>query len=341
MKKSIKSIMILLIIAIMFGIMPNIVNATENDIADENIWVAWTIKNEKGEEVEGISGGGDYGLQDMVIPSYNDYTNCYFEMVVNEYVGKTITLDGLGTFTYTNQQRKDDEFNWYIYKLNISEPAKFNHAMSAQVFQFDITVESTGKTYTKYLDFSVWEMEKKTYKVQNDKLSIEVGAMSENELSLKAEELTNTSDTYVKMINQKLENNELLYVFDISLVGGEYKGKLPITFTVGEQYNGRKINVCHAKANGIYENFYEIVKDGKISITVSELSPFMLSLVKEETTTNNNSSENNTGSQNKEENEKELDQTPKTGVTEIAYYVLPVAIISALGIVIFRKKNNK
>ena len=83
------------------------------------------------------------------------------------------------------------------------------------------------------------------------------------------------------------------------------------------------------------------MKNGKVSVTVSELSPFMVSLVKEENTANNGSDNSNNESQNKQENKKELDETPKTGVTDVVYYILPVVFISAVGIVVFRKKSKK
>lgn len=347
MKRREKLIILLLIMSFFIGFIPSIVKATDvKDLPfcqDDDIYVAWTIKDKNGNEVQNITGGGDYGLQDLSIPGYNDYTNCYFELVVNEYIGKQVNIDNFGTFTYTEQTRNEDDMNWYIYKFNISDPSKYNKPTSeAKSFNFEITVERTGKSYQVWLDYNVIG-ERKIYEVKNNTVSIAVEASSDKDLSLKADEISKESNTYLQMIeyiNKKCDN-ECLGSFDISLVGGDYKGNLEVTFMVGEQYNGKKVLVCHKKSDGTYEYFENNVKNGKVSITVNELSPFMISLVKEENTANNSSDSSNNESQNEQENKKELDETPKTGVTDVVYYVLPVVFISAVGIVVFRKKSKK
>lgn len=344
MKKCVKISILLLIIAVVIGITPNIVMATdETSTETDEVYVAWTVKNSNGEEVEGIRGGGDYGLQDLVIPGYNDYTNCYFELVVNAYVGEEINIDNFGTFTYTGETRNQYDMEWYIYEYAITEPENYNKPSEENnSYNFTINVEETGKSYEKWLGYKVVG-ERKIYKVESDNMSIAVEAGAETELSLKADVIESTNDTYLEMIqyiNTKCDN-ECLGSFDISLVGGEYKGNLTITFTVGEKYNGKDVFVCHKKSDGTYEDFREVVTNGTITVTVSELSPFMISLINEQTTpTDNNTTVEDNNSSTTTNDEKELDETPKTGTIDLTYYIIPVVIISAAGMILTIKRKQ-
>ncbi len=347
MKKCVKISILLLIVAVVIGITPNIVMATdETPTETDEVYVAWTVKNNAGEEVEGIRGGGDYGIQDLVVPGYNDYTNCYFELKVNVYAGEEITIDNFGTFAYSGETRKQSDMEWYIYKHVITEPEKYNKPSEEyNSLNFTIKDEETGKSYEKWLGYIVVG-ERKTYKVESGNMSIAVETGAETELSLKADVIESTNDTYLEMIqyiNTKCDN-ECLGSFDISLVGGEYKGNLTITFTVGEEYNGKDVFVCHKKSDGTYEDFREVVTNGAVTVTVSELSPFMISLINEQTTptendTNNTTVEDNNSSTTNNE-EKELDETPKTGTIDLTYYIIPVVIISAAGIILTIKRKQ-
>lgn len=348
MKKCVRISILLLIVAIIIGIMPNIVKATDEILPEiDEVYVAWTIKNKDGKEVEGIRGGGDYGLQDLVVPGYNDYTDCYFELVVNQYAGKEIKIDNFGTFIYSGETREEYDLEWFIYKHDITEPEKYNKPSKETIsLTFTINVEENGKSYQRWLDYKVVG-ERKTYKVDSDNISIAVETGSETELSLKAETIKKDDEVYLDMIqyiNTKC-TNEYLGSFDISLIGGEYKGDLTITFTVGEQYNDKNIIVCHRKNDGTYEDFRETVKNGKVTITVNELSPFMISLVKEQTNINNNDNVNNstvenTNSNTTNDDKKEFDETPKTGTIDLTYYILPIAIISVAGIIATIKRKQ-
>lgn len=70
----------------------------------------------------------------------------------------------------------------------------------------------------------------------------------------------------------------------------------------------------------------------------------MISLINEQTTptendTNNTTVEDNNSSTTNNE-EKELDETPKTGTIDLTYYIIPVVIISAAGIILTIKRKQ-
>lgn len=93
--------------------------------------------------------------------------------------------------------------------------------------------------------------------------------------SLKVETLkeNNTDETLVKLLDK---SKNLIGSYNISIENGEYEGKINLTFDVGEKYNGKELTVYHKLASGKVETRKATVKDGKLSIIVDELSPFMV-----------------------------------------------------------------
>lgn len=96
------------------------------------------------------------------------------------------------------------------------------------------------------------------------------------------------------------------------------------------------------KTDGSFENFERTVNNGKITITVSELSPFVIG-VKEETNQDANVSDETDGKLNDEtskptQGKGEKDETPKTGISNIIGYVAIIAVIAGTSIIIAKKK---
>ncbi len=142
----------------------------------------------------------------------------------------------------------------------------------------------------------------------------------EQNVNIKVEVKENT-----KMNNEvKVKGyTNIIGTYELILEGAtQLTNPINITFNVGTNYNGKTVYILHQKKDGTYEHFEQVVKDGKITITVNELSPFVLA-VKETT--------NNKG---------ELDETPKTGTTDLIKYILPITLMSAVGIVALRKKKE-
>lgn len=147
-------------------------------------------------------------------------------------------------------------------------------------------------------------------------------------------------DVNVKVEQQ--ENNEMitevneagytkvLGTYELKLTGAtSLQNPIDITFDLGTDYNGQVAYILHKKSNGSYERFEEQIKDGKVTITVSELSPFVIA-VKEKT----QDPKDETPTINK----GEKDETPKTATIDIIGYVLVTTILSGVGIVTLKKK---
>lgn len=139
-------------------------------------------------------------------------------------------------------------------------------------------------------------------------------------ITVTEEEIATDNEVYVELQEQVTKNGykDIVGAFEIT-TQEEIDGKLALSFTVGEDQNNRKALVLHKKHNGEIEEFSAVVKDGVITIEVTELSPFMIALGdKVEDTTNN----------------------ADTGTTNIALYGT-IAIIALGGMAYtIKKKNN-
>lgn len=352
MKKSVKLIIILLFVLSLFLVVPNIVHASNNEVITPSnedyiggqIW----MYQANGEEIEGMTGAAEFGWSEINVPTYNDYTNCYFQFETTESVGKSVTVKNLGTFVfdkkvYDNNESKD----MYIYKCKVADPTKFYKPTDNQEFQYTITSEVTNKTYACSFELEIYGSERTFYKVNSDNMSIQIGVVSDTDLTFKAEQIPDDSDTYLKVIRSVPEGNKYLNSFLLFLEGGNYKGDLTITFIIGEQYNGKKINITHLKDNSYQtlESFERTVENGKVTITVKSLSPFVLSLAKTEQQ-NTGTQEENTNVQdnnkqedtNKSNQNKEKDDTPKTGVANFTIIAIVLVSLSVASIIVFKKK---
>lgn len=142
---------------------------------------------------------------------------------------------------------------------------------------------------------------------------------------------TKENDTMKTEIKNKGYTN-ILGSYELTLAGADtLVNPIDITFNVGTEYNGKTVYILHQKKNGTYENFEKKVTDGKVTITVSELSPFVLGVKEEITETDNTTTEETT-------NKGEKDETPKTGTIDIIGYVSLVTMVSLVGIVVLKKK---
>lgn len=111
---------------------------------------------------------------------------------------------------------------------------------------------------------------------------ISVSLFSEQNAELKVEKIAEDSQDYEELL-QKVTEGRVYSAYSISVENGKYLGNIKLTFTVNEnykgQYEGKKAIILHKKANGEIETFEEIVTNGKVTITTTELSPFMLAVI--------------------------------------------------------------
>ena len=112
--------------------------------------------------------------------------------------------------------------------------------------------------------------------VTNEEKNVSVSGAIDNETTLTVEKLDNNTDVYKELI-EKLEGKKVLGAFEV---------KLSVSFNVDSKYNGEKATVLHKKSDGTIETFEKVITDGKVTVEVDELSPFVIALsnVKEDNT---------------------------------------------------------
>lgn len=130
--------------------------------------------------------------------------------------------------------------------------------------------------------------------------------------------------------------DKIIGSYELKLTGAtRLERPIDVTFDVGKDYNGKMAYVLHKKADGSYERFEKQIKDGKVTITVSELSPFVVAVKEnDQTITPSQTEQDKTPTTNK----GEKDTTPKTSTTDILGYVLVTTILSGVGIVALKKR---
>lgn len=104
--------------------------------------------------------------------------------------------------------------------------------------------------------------------------------------------LVEKDDEVYKAMSKELENNGLTNIIGCyeltayGTIGNDTK----VSFNLGTNYNGKEVQILHKKHDNTYELFKTKVSEGKATISVSELSPFMIAL-SNTTETNNNVNE--------------------------------------------------
>lgn len=238
-------------------------------------------------------------------------------------------------------------------------------------FQYKITIpgniEDTDKAY---IDYSLPKI--KSYVGTSEKLNVEKisgyyykvfldnDKNNYDEIVIKKAEGTPVGNNiFVNNINEGInivatvKNNEtmetelknkgytnILGSYELTLQGAtKLSSPVDITFNVGAEHNNKVVYILHQKKDGTYENFEKNVVNGKVTITVSELSPFVLGL-KEDKSNNEETSNTNNIISNNSDNTNKLDETPKTGNIEIVSILSLLAVISLTGILAI-KYNKK
>lgn len=174
--------------------------------------------------------------------------------------------------------------------------------------------------------------------LKDEENNIEVSAKLDPNATLVITPIEKTSELYGDMVVD-LENHVILQVCDISVTGG-YVGEIQVTFDVDSSYNGKVLTVLHKKADTTIEKLQNTVVDGKLTVTVTELSPFVVAISnQDEPTTEQGDTEQTT--QKEDNNQSDLkDETPKTGVANITIVAVLGTMLSALGLVVVAKKKN-
>ncbi len=129
-----------------------------------------------------------------------------------------------------------------------------------------------------------------------------------------------------KNVTNDLEAYDIALAYDISIVDGDYEGKLKVKLPVESKYNGRTALVLHKKSDGTVEKFSPIVENGFVTVEVTELSPFVVAFEKDQTSSNNDKGE--------------LDESPKTGENNVGIIITSVLSIITIGAIIAIKSRK-
>ena len=109
--------------------------------------------------------------------------------------------------------------------------------------------------------------------IVDENTNIQISTTGEETAKVHVETIEKDSEEY-KEASKKLENYEILYSADISIVDGEYEGKIVVTIPLSKEFNEKYVKILHQKDDGQTEEFIKKVKDSSVSVEVTDLSPF-------------------------------------------------------------------
>ncbi len=320
-------------ITIHFGLIEAIGYGSRLEIVDEN-------DNYVGEDTGKTMASWLGGSQTQIFTSY-DYSDAYYRLALSQNVGDSIYIDKIGTLKYTGQKVMtfgDASVPYYIYKMKITDTSIFNKQQNI-IFLLEIVDKDTKQGTYNEIEFNILGDTRQTYTVNDESrnIGISLNATTDIGVSLKADTINETDNTYIEMKNVVADNKDYIWIgaYDIKLVGGDYEGDLVITFDLGQENNGKRVYIWHKLSNGNMESFNEVVENGKVTIKVTELSPFLLAYEGQtiEETTNNEINNEATA-------QGEKDNTPKTGTSTNMIFIIILAMLTG-GITIKILKHKK
>lgn len=136
--------------------------------------------------------------------------------------------------------------------------------------------------------YAVWN----AAKIVDANTSITADGLFEIGSELSIKKIQETEQVYKNTKLQLSENEEVIAAFEVKIIGNILENEIKITFLIDEKYNDKDVTVYHQKENGEIEKITGKVVNGKLTITVSELSPFMVAVEKEATKTTTGTTDN-------------------------------------------------
>ncbi len=316
------------------------------DVMADNFSLGWVeLVDESGDRIDGyehltqLQGAGD-GLMGNLAETHFDYSNAYYLVLTTIKNTDTIYVDKIGTLTYDGDFGYDNQgMYWYKYKAKVNDPTVF---YKPQKITYKIpTVNADGENiYYFNVEGQVFGTERKTFEVNADNSTkISINGVTDVGVTLKADVINKNDKTYIEMTNSisNIEKYINILAYDLELVGGDYEGDLLLTFDLGTENNGKKVTIWHRLNNGQMEIFDDIVvENGKVTIKVTELSPFLLAYEEQEIEQPTN---NETNIETTTKGEK--DETPKTGTENVIFSILKTIILLLFLNIVTKVIENK
>ncbi len=157
------------------------------------------------------------------------------------------------------------------------------------------------------------------------------GSLS-SDATLTVTPIIETEEEHGNMKLQIDDDDEVIGVYEVKL-NGDFEGVLTLSFIVDSKYNGKQATIVHKKANGSFETYTATVTNGKVTIEVEELSPFIITIKEEK------DDEDNNQIPSVDDKDGEVKTTSKINISKILYIAIPFIIISVIVIWIIKRKR--
>lgn len=182
-------------------------------------------------------------------------------------------------------------------------------------------------------------------KETNIKLSTSTSVVPQNTVLIakeqKEEKVVNVVKESLKDITSKFKIYDITLMSDNKVI--QPNGNVKISLPIPEGYDKTKLEIYRIEENGEKTKYDVKVEDNYATFETNHFSNYVLAEKTTNATSNNNQEQNNNNTSNNNQNNsnRELDETPKTGTIDTIKYIMPVMIISAVGIIALRKKINQ
>lgn len=289
----------------------------------------------------------DTAIETLVFPADETATSCSFEGA---------TLDGMNHLKSIYVYAKD---KCWVFDHGVSE----DEVMSEETLEYlrnNVTIYGYSSTYEIDDNINSVPYSPKGFAQARGIKFVDLATLEENTLEDKETEITlygNVGKTAklsvrkmvegteeYKDVTSVLENYDIALAYDISVVDGDYEGKLKVTLPVESKYNGRTALVLHKKADGTVERFSPVVENGFVTVEVTELSPFVVAFEEDTTIPNDDTTTSDEEEENikdvPKEDKGELDESPKTGENNIEIILASVLSIITFGAIIVIKNRK-
>lgn len=296
-----------------------------------------------------LAGGTEGGLNEWTFESgthleiYLNGNLCDTKVMGTELTVPVITVPNTIT---------DNELNGYLKDVI----TKSHKAFGEEITKIESGTKSvTGveipNGYTVYSDYGLESVvivrkEKVTEPVKIEETTTKIKLEADttvipantvlNTKEVKEEKVLNTVKESLKDISTKY------MVYDINLLSNGVKiqpnGKVKISIPVPTEYNKANIVVYRVADNGDKTEYAVTVNGDVATFETDHFSTYVLAEKEVAQNTENTDNTENTENTNNTTDRKK-DDTPKTGATASIYFMIPVTVISAIGIIAFRRKK--
>lgn len=220
-----------------------------------------------------------------------------------------------------------------------------------------------AETFAKENNFKYKLLDVKEPEAPIDNTKVGFVTIGGNGNTLSGAEIPKTENVYREMADfLKDKGYKTVHcAYELTATGNVQDG-VELTFDIGTANNGKAVMILHKKSNGNYETFERIVENGKVKITVTEFSPFMVAIAENKPSIGNNQGSNSTDNilDGKTERTGTIEQTPTevvkesigakemkaktdnepyTGTRDYTIVATILAIVSLAGIIVLKLKK--